>query len=44
MKLAAANALALSVSSPSCERIIPDPFDKSIVPKIAKAVKKAYVI
>lgn len=42
MKLAAAEALAESIENPSKEEILPYSLDKSIVPKIAEAVKKAY--
>ncbi|MBI2176224.1 NADP-dependent malic enzyme [Candidatus Woesearchaeota archaeon] len=38
MKLAAAHALASLVSSPSADRIVPDPLDKEIVPAVSKAV------
>lgn len=38
MKLAAARALAALVSSPSADRIVPDPLDKAIVPAVSKAV------
>lgn len=41
MKIAAAETLA-SIIKPSQEKILPDPLNKSIVPKIAEAVKKAY--
>ena len=41
MKLAAAYALSQCVSSPNAEKIIPDPFDKKVVPAIAAAVRKA---
>ncbi len=42
MKIAAAEALA-GVVKPSPEKILPSPLDKSIVPKIAEAVKKAWL-
>ena len=42
MKLAAAYALAEAVGTPTAERVLPDPLDKSVVPKIAKAVAKAW--
>jgi malate dehydrogenase (oxaloacetate-decarboxylating) len=42
MKIAAAEALANSISQPTIEEILPNPLDKSIVLKIATAVKKAY--
>ncbi|MBS3076085.1 NADP-dependent malic enzyme [Candidatus Pacearchaeota archaeon] len=41
MKIAAAEALA-SVIKPSVDKILPSPFDKEIVPRIADAVKEAY--
>lgn len=41
MKLAAAYALAEATGEPKPERVLPDPFDKSVVPKIADAVAKA---
>lgn len=43
MKLAAALALAGSVTTPTAELIVPSPFDKKVVKRIAKAVKKAAV-
>jgi len=42
MKVAAAKALASIVNEPTPEEIIPNPLDKSIVPIVAEAVKKAY--
>lgn len=42
MKLAAAEALASSVK-PDAEHILPSPLDKSVVPKVAEAVKKAWL-
>ncbi|MFG0307123.1 MAG: NADP-dependent malic enzyme [Phycisphaerales bacterium JB040] len=42
MKLAAAYALAESVGSPTAERVLPDPLDKSVVPKVARAVAEAW--
>jgi len=41
MKIAAAEALANTID-PEIEKILPDVFDKSVVPAIAEAVKKAY--
>lgn len=38
-KLAAAEALASIVKHPTAEHIIPSPFDKSVVPSIAKVIK-----
>lgn len=40
MKLAAVLALSKAVKKPSREKIIPSPLDKTVVPKIALAVKK----
>ena len=42
MKLAAANALANSIGNPTVDEILPYSLDKSVVPKIAEAVKSAY--
>ena len=42
MKVAAAEALASVIENPSVDEIIPYALDKSVVPKIAEAVKKAY--
>jgi len=42
MKLAAAYALAEAVGTPTADRVLPDPLDKSVVPKIAKAVAEAW--
>lgn len=42
MKLAAAHALADSVGEPTIERILPNPLDKSVAPKVAKAVQEAW--
>lgn len=39
MKLSCAEALAKVVKRPSAEKIIPDPFDKKVVPAITKALK-----
>ena len=41
MKIAAAEALARVVKKPTAEKIIPDPFDKNVVPAVANAVKKS---
>ncbi len=41
MKLAAVYALAGCVKTPEKDKILPDPFDKKVVPAIAAAVKKA---
>jgi|TARA_Y100000034_G_scaffold135022_1_gene205373 malate dehydrogenase (oxaloacetate-decarboxylating) len=43
MKLAAAEALANIVETPTSDEIIPYALDKTIVPKIAEAVKQAYL-
>ena len=42
MKLAAAEALANSIENPTADEILPYSLDKSVVPKIAEAVKNAY--
>ena len=42
MKLAAAEALANSIENPTADEILPYSLDKSVVPKIAEAVKAAY--
>ncbi len=42
MKMAAVNALAESVSQPTADRILPDPLDKTVAPKVAQAVQRAY--
>lgn len=42
MKLAAAEAIASIVEKPSRELIIPSPFDKKVVERVAEAVKKAW--
>ncbi|MFT5422246.1 MAG: malate dehydrogenase (oxaloacetate-decarboxylating) [Phycisphaerales bacterium] len=41
MKLAAAYALAEATGEPTAERVLPNPLDKSVVPKVAKAVADA---
>ena len=41
MKIAAARALAATVSDPQAERILPDPFDRSVATSIAEAVRNA---
>ncbi len=43
MKVAAALALAAAVIEPTPERVIPDPLDKSIAPRVARAVMKAAI-
>ena len=40
MKIAAATALATIIKNPTANKIIPDPFDKRVVPAVANAVKK----
>jgi malate dehydrogenase (oxaloacetate-decarboxylating) len=40
MLMAASLALVSCIPNPSKEKILPSPFDKSVVPKIAKAVKE----
>jgi len=40
MKIRAAEALARVVKKPNSNKIIPDPFDKKVVPAVANAVKK----
>ena len=42
MKIAAAYALADAVRNPRPEKIIPDPFDITVTPLVAKAVAEAY--
>lgn len=42
MKLAAAEALASAIENPTSEEILPYSLDKSVVPRIAEAVKAAY--
>ncbi|MCR4284825.1 MAG: NADP-dependent malic enzyme [archaeon] len=42
MKIAAAEALASLVAEPSVDMIIPHSLDKTVVPRVAEAVKKAY--
>lgn len=43
MKIAASLALAGLVEEPTAEKILPLPIDKSVVPKVAEAVKKAWL-
>lgn len=40
MKLAAALAIAKSVPRPTADKVVPDPFDRSVAKKVAAAVKK----
>lgn len=42
MKLAAANALADSVETPAKDHILPNALDRSVGPRVAKAVAKAW--
>jgi len=41
MKVAAAQALAAAVIEPTPDRVLPDPLDRSVAPKIGKAVADA---
>lgn len=41
MKLAAARALAAAIDKPSVDRVLPDPLDRSVAPRIAAAVALA---
>ncbi|QDT00736.1 NAD(P)-dependent malic enzyme [Adhaeretor mobilis] len=41
MKIAAAHALASATSRPSPERVLPDPLDRSVAPRVAAAVAEA---
>ncbi|MEM8738609.1 MAG: malic enzyme-like NAD(P)-binding protein [Planctomycetota bacterium] len=43
MKLAAVRALAAAVETPTAERILPDPLDKSVAERVAAAVREAAV-
>ncbi len=43
MKLAASQTLASIISHPTSDLILPNPLDKTIVPKIAQAVKEAWL-
>nr|VFK29891.1 MAG: malate dehydrogenase (oxaloacetate-decarboxylating) [Candidatus Kentron sp. MB]VFK33909.1 MAG: malate dehydrogenase (oxaloacetate-decarboxylating) [Candidatus Kentron sp. MB]VFK76509.1 MAG: malate dehydrogenase (oxaloacetate-decarboxylating) [Candidatus Kentron sp. MB] len=43
MKIAAAHALADTVEDPSAGHIIPEPLDRTVAPKVALAVGKAWV-
>ena len=44
MKLAAARALAEAVTDPSPERVLPDPLDRSVTPRVARTVADAYAL
>ena len=41
MKIAAARALAAATGKPTVDRILPDPFDRNVVPQVATAVANA---
>ncbi|MBI2547796.1 NADP-dependent malic enzyme [Candidatus Woesearchaeota archaeon] len=41
MKIAAAHALATAVTKPTKDNVLPNPLDKSVVPRVAKAVADA---
>ena len=41
MKLAAAHALATAVEEPTAERILPEPLDRTVPPRVAEAVRRA---
>ncbi len=41
MKIAAAHALAACVSQPTAERILPDPLDRDVAPRVARAIEEA---
>ena len=42
MKIAAAHALAATIDEPTADRILPDPLDKRVAPRIASAVADTY--
>ena len=42
MKIAAAIALSKVVEKPTVNKIIPDPFDKGVVPAVSNAIKRTY--
>ena len=42
MKIAAAHALADAVGNPTAERILPDPLDRTVAPRVASAVCAAW--
>ena len=42
MKIAAAHALAHAVERPSAEKILPDPLDRTVAPRVAQAVCAAW--
>ena len=41
MKIAAAKALSSAIESPTADRILPDPLDRSVAPRVAEAVANA---
>jgi len=41
MKVTTAKALAECVDTPTVDRILPDPLDRTVSPRIARAVVKA---
>jgi len=43
MKIAAAHALADTVTNPSPDHIIPEPLDRTVAPKVAMAVGEAWI-
>jgi malate dehydrogenase (oxaloacetate-decarboxylating) len=43
MKIAAAKAIATLAEPVSADRIIPSPFDRRVVPKVAEAVARAAI-
>lgn len=43
MKLAAAIALSQCIKTPTRDEILPSPLDKTVAPRIAKAVREAYL-
>lgn len=42
MKVTAARALAGCVDEPNADRILPDPLDRTVAPRVADAVRKTY--
>ncbi|MGB0580516.1 MAG: NAD(P)-dependent malic enzyme [Limisphaerales bacterium] len=42
MKIAAAKALASTIESPTADRILPDPLDSRVSPRVATAVERAW--
>jgi len=43
MKIAAAKELAACVSQPIADKILPDPLDRTVAPRVAKAVYREYM-